>query len=106
MLELILPPSPATMLELRFLQELLGEKYVVLEPASVFQKRGAILQRTPGKLYNCTRVDRGLEMNLAQQFVSKLFPMGHIKSTREGDEKFVAHFARSRKWLKIRENQL
>merc|ERR1712085_132299 len=104
--------SPPEMAMLKFLHELLGEKYVVLEGAAVFHKRMSILQRTPGKLYNCTRVDHSIGgpgagdsqfFCLAQQFISKLFPMGHVKSTNTDDERFVATFARSRKWLRIRE---
>ena len=37
-----------------------------------------------------------------QQFISKLFPMGHIKSTYPKDSGFVEAFRKSAKWLRIR----
>jgi len=38
---------------------------------------------------------------LAAHFVSTLFPVGHIKSTRLGDETFVNFFSDSDKWLHV-----
>jgi len=38
---------------------------------------------------------------LAAHFVSKLLPMGHVKSTKGDDEAFVELFAASPKWLRM-----
>mmetsp|Transcript_71242 Transcript_71242/g.201929 ORF Transcript_71242/g.201929 Transcript_71242/m.201929 type:complete len:720 (+) Transcript_71242:2-2161(+) len=43
----------------------------------------------------------GPKYPLAAHFVSKLFPMGHIKSTLSNDEAFVQAFTSSPKWLHI-----
>jgi len=51
--------------------------------------------------YNSTVVDAALDCCLAQQFVSRLFPMGHIKSVVPNDERFIAHFKQSKKWLRV-----
>lgn len=40
---------------------------------------------------------------LVGHHVSLLFPLGHIKSTRPGDEAFAKALITSRKWLRIRE---
>merc|ERR1712232_197822 len=53
-------------------------------------------------VYNEVCVDDPIEMLLAFQFVSKTFPLGHIKSSQGGDQKFLAHFRSSKKWLRTR----
>jgi len=40
---------------------------------------------------------------LVGHHVSLLFPLGHIKSTRAGDEDFINALTTSRKWLRLRE---
>ena len=40
------------------------------------------------------------EMPMVGQFVSRLFPVGHIKSTKPNDEEFVARVQACKKWLK------
>jgi len=42
-----------------------------------------------------------LEFPLAAHFISKLFPMGHVKSTLPDDQAFVDAFAASAKWLRV-----
>lgn len=57
------------------------------------------------KIYNIIAVDDAVAYGgnmLAAQFCSRIFPMGHIKSTRKDDTKFVEAFRESSKWLKIR----
>merc|ERR1711920_932858 len=44
---------------------------------------------------------RAFEPLLAMHWVSRLFPMGHIKSVNTGDEAFIQKFSKSRKWLSI-----
>jgi len=41
------------------------------------------------------------EFALAGQFVSLLFPLGHVKSTKPKDAEFVRYLAQSSKWLKV-----
>ena len=38
---------------------------------------------------------------LAQQFVSRLLPLGHAKSARSDDAHFLATFEASPKWLRF-----
>jgi len=40
---------------------------------------------------------------LISQFMSVLFPMGHIKSSTSMDKRIFQHFQKSEKWLKIRD---
>jgi len=40
---------------------------------------------------------------LISQFMSVLFPMGHIKSGTSMDKRIFQHFQKSEKWLKIRD---
>ena len=43
------------------------------------------------------------EFPLVGQFVSCLMCVGHVKSTKPGDEEFVSAFKDSPKWLKMRQ---
>lgn len=38
---------------------------------------------------------------LAAHFVSNLLPVGHIKSTKLDDRRFIDYFSASEKWLKV-----
>jgi len=38
---------------------------------------------------------------MAQQFVSRLFTLGHVKSSRPQDEIFAEYFVNSPKWLRV-----
>lgn len=51
--------------------------------------------------YNVITVggDQALEPLLAMHWVSRLFPMGHIKSVNKNDDAFVEKFSKSGKWL-------
>lgn len=49
-----------------------------------------------------TKDAASLGFPLVDKLVSLLFPVGHIKSTANGDERFVEVFSKSRKWLDIR----
>jgi hypothetical protein len=81
------------------LQELLlGTFASTVEANDKYQTRKGNLS-----IYNEVRVDDPIEMLLAFQFVSKMFPLGHIKSSKGGDQKFLSHFKGSKKWLRIRE---
>ncbi|CAD7932536.1 unnamed protein product [Amoebophrya sp. A25] len=51
--------------------------------------------------YNVIYADADMEFMLAQQFISRLLPLGHVKSTSTNDEKFYAAFATSEKWLRM-----
>jgi len=52
--------------------------------------------------WNILRADYDTEeFALAGQFVSLLFPLGHVKSTKPNDSEFVRYLAQSSKWLKI-----
>jgi hypothetical protein len=53
--------------------------------------------------YNVIVIDgqKPLEHLLAMHWVSRLFPMGHIKSVFTNDDQFVDKFSKSRKWLLI-----
>lgn len=41
------------------------------------------------------------KMPMVSAFVSLLFPMGHVKSTKGNDEHFVNVFRNSAKWLRV-----
>ena len=41
---------------------------------------------------------------LAAHFVSNLLPIGHIKSTKVNDKRFIEYFSASEKWLKTTTN--
>jgi len=43
-----------------------------------------------------------LQYPLAAHFMSKIFPMGHVKSTLTDHEEFVQAFTASSKWLRVR----
>ena len=55
--------------------------------------------------YNVVPPDRlGVDADaapLVQQFVSRLLPMGHVKSTTRNDAAFLAAFEGSAKWLAL-----
>jgi len=54
------------------------------------------------KPWNILRADYDTEeFALAGQFVSLLFPLGHVKSTKPNDAEFVRYLAQSSKWLKL-----
>jgi hypothetical protein len=93
-LDISLAPSSRT----AALQETLrGTFNVNVEDHRSYQERKKSLH-----VYNDVCVDDPIEMLLAFQFVSKLFPLGHIKSSQGGDHKFLAHFKNSKKWLRTR----
>jgi len=71
---------------------------VVIEDDATFQKR--IASFTP---YNVVTIDSKLKFEplLAMHWVSRLFPMGHIKSVNTKDEAFLQKFMKSRKWLAV-----
>mmetsp|Transcript_1115 Transcript_1115/g.2396 ORF Transcript_1115/g.2396 Transcript_1115/m.2396 type:complete len:727 (+) Transcript_1115:325-2505(+) len=52
--------------------------------------------------FNVVQVEDKAEFMLAQQFVSRLFPLGHIKSTKPHDVEFLEAFGKSPKWLRMR----
>lgn len=56
-------------------------------------------------LFNEIKVDevaKDFEFALPFQFCSKLFCLGHCKSTIPNDDTFLEEFANSKKWLKLR----
>ena len=57
------------------------------------------------EVYNVIRVGEGgansFEPMLAMHWVSRLFCMGHVKSTKPEDDEFVKNFSRSQKWLEV-----
>eukprot|EP00929_Paragymnodinium_shiwhaense_P101337 TRINITY_DN6434_c0_g1_i1.p1 TRINITY_DN6434_c0_g1~~TRINITY_DN6434_c0_g1_i1.p1 ORF type:complete len:737 (+),score=169.84 TRINITY_DN6434_c0_g1_i1:85-2211(+) len=82
---------------LRLLKRVFADRITVEDNAG-FEKRAAA-----SKVYNKVAVDDRFECLLAFQFMSLLFPMGHIKSTKKNDEAFVRAFKDSKKWLRVRE---
>merc|ERR1712048_1473234 len=71
---------------------------VVLEEETTFEHRlGNFIP------YNVIKLSSGtmLEPLLAMHWVSRLFPMGHIKSVNTNDEAFIEKFSKSRKWLAV-----
>ena len=52
--------------------------------------------------YNVVTPAAASEFALVGQFVSLLLCVGHVKSTKPGDEAFVKAFSSSPKWLAIR----
>ncbi len=64
-----------------------------VDPAAVFNVvTGDALFETAGGT---------LDFMLAQQFISRLFPLGHIKSTASNDAAFLEAFRASPKWLRL-----
>jgi hypothetical protein len=54
------------------------------------------------KTYNTVRLPGVLtEFPIVSHFVSTLFCLGHIKSTKSKDEQFIKAFENSAKWLKV-----
>jgi len=59
--------------------------------------------RTDKKLpWNIIAIPNVSEYPLVGQFVSLLFPLGHLKCTKPKDKKFLETFLRSEKWLHIK----
>lgn len=62
-------------------------------------------QGTQGKYWNVVVFPRKSasdpEYPLAAHFVSRLFPMGHVKSVQADDDAFVEAFSASPKWLRL-----
>jgi len=79
------------------LQQFTGLTLITEDEASFTRRLGTF---TP---YNVITVDKAtkLEPLLAMHWISRLFPMGHIKSVNTGDEAFVHKFSKSRKWLAV-----
>jgi hypothetical protein len=69
---------------------------------------GSFLKRTDRKegedVYNVVHADAMLSYPMPAQFVSSLFPFGHIKSTEPHNTDFINYFKDSAKWLKMMES--
>eukprot|EP00040_Diaphanoeca_grandis_P031008 m.184694 g.184694 ORF g.184694 m.184694 type:complete len:736 (+) comp32203_c1_seq1:199-2406(+) len=52
------------------------------------------------KPWNVVRPLPFTEFNLVGHYISVLFPLGHIKSTKSNDQVFLDHFKQSPKWLR------
>lgn len=83
---------------LPFVQEL-GLKAVVENDSSFAARVKGML---PYNVVYPEQVDAGTFIPLlAMHWLSRLFPMGHIKSSVANDEAFIAMFSQSRKWLTV-----
>jgi hypothetical protein len=93
-LQVSVGPATKTSLELANFDGL----SIVTEDVVGFEARLATF-----KPYNVITVTREttLEPILAMHWVSRFFPMGHIKSVKTKDEAFVQKFTSSRKWLAV-----
>jgi len=91
------PKSPAA----RDLAKFKG-LHIVTEDAAAFQTRLSTFLP-----YNVITLEgqKQLEPLLAMHWVSRVFPMGHIKSVRKADEAFAQKFSNSRKWLAVEVSQ-
>lgn len=56
--------------------------------------------------YDCgARYGKQFQYSLASHFVTRLFPIGHVKSTRQNDQSFRSIFESSPKWLRAHGSQ-
>jgi hypothetical protein len=63
-----------------------------------FQRRG----KNSNIVYNAIDIDGPFRnFPLVGQFVSLYMPLGHVKSTKPGDDEFTTMFQDSKKWLKL-----
>ena len=93
-----------------------AEDHLATRVAEATEKLGGIrvevetdkeFERSSADAWNIVEIDARESaapetMPLVGQFASLLFPLGHIKSTLPNDEKFVAAFSASPKWLMMR----
>uniref|UniRef100_A0A7S4JL18 Aldehyde dehydrogenase domain-containing protein n=1 Tax=Paramoeba aestuarina TaxID=180227 RepID=A0A7S4JL18_9EUKA len=98
------PSNSALVEKLKAVESLQGK--VDIEDAAAFAKRRETTSFynvvAPEELADGTNTKSLEDFPLVGHFVSLYFPLGHIKSTRVDDEKFVEVFSASEKWLKMR----
>jgi len=81
----------------------LEPQQVVVETQAQFEQRLGQLSPPPYNVVRPELVDGGAFLPLlAMHWVSRLFPLGHVKSSQPGDGAFVTKFEQSRKWLRVR----
>ena len=74
-----------------------------LRDAAVSESGDAFAARVAAENpYNVVAPTAASEFALAGQFISLLMCVGHVKSTKPGDDEFVKAFSGSPKWLKVR----
>jgi len=89
--------SPAMHAVLGSFKHLLAAGQVVLEDQDAFNKR---CETTPF-INVLTLGEVPFEPILVAHWVSRFFPMGHVKSVNEEDADFLGFFLTSKKWLRI-----
>jgi len=72
---------------------------LVAEDEASFAERSKVSFDAP--IYNIIFAHKLNSFPMVGQFVSLLLPFGHIKSTKENDGDFIAHFKKSKKWLQL-----
>jgi len=75
----------------------LEKEQLVEEGQAAFEQRSATMMK-----YNAlVPEERAFVPILVSHWVSRLFPMGHIKSVKEQDANFIGLFMVSKKWLRV-----
>jgi hypothetical protein len=81
---------------------LLDKSQVVEEDQVAFEKRSASMSK-----YNLLVLgERPFEPILDFHWISRFFPMGHIKSVNQEDPDFIGTFMVSKKWLRVHRSHL
>jgi len=68
-----------------------------IEDSNVFKRRTD--KESP---WNIIEIPTTFENPLVGQFISLIFPLGHIKSTKPKDKEFLDLFSKSDKWLRVK----